>query len=312
MAEWYVKELSKLTNVSVQTLHYYDRVGLLKPSIRLSNGYRVYSESDLLKLQQIIALKFFGFKLSHIKKMMGMDQDAIDHFSSQAQFLEEKAKTYLEASRLLKKIISDSQHHKSIPWKMMIKLIEVYSMTRELAKSWAGQALDESELKEYAQFEHDLQENYSDQEKKMIHEAWDTLVNKVESNLDHDPSSEMGIALGKQCMDWVNNVYGKEYVDLRNAIWEKGFKGGHGSEEHGLSPKGVAWLDKAIDAYYRGRIYSVLNQSGNDLQKKKQWAAVLDDMYGDNQALKDELVDAALKDGNVSQEGKNWLKKMKN
>lgn len=58
MTQWFVKDLSKLTGVSVQTLHHYDRIGLLKPSLRQSNGYRIYSEKDLLKLQQIIALKF--------------------------------------------------------------------------------------------------------------------------------------------------------------------------------------------------------------------------------------------------------------
>jgi len=40
MAQWYVKDLSKLTGVSVQTLHHYDRIGLLKPSIRLPNSLK--------------------------------------------------------------------------------------------------------------------------------------------------------------------------------------------------------------------------------------------------------------------------------
>jgi DNA-binding transcriptional MerR regulator len=55
MTQWYVKDLSNLTGVSKQTLHHYDQIGLLKPSLRLTNGYRLYSEADLLKLQQIIA-----------------------------------------------------------------------------------------------------------------------------------------------------------------------------------------------------------------------------------------------------------------
>lgn len=62
------KRLSKLTGVSVQTLHHYDRIGLLKPSLRLSNGYRIYSKKDLLRLQQIVVLKFFGFELSLLIK----------------------------------------------------------------------------------------------------------------------------------------------------------------------------------------------------------------------------------------------------
>src|SRR5690349_10850336 len=104
MTQWYVKELSKLTQVSVQTLHHYDHIGLLVPSIRLANGYRLYSEKDLLKLQQIIALKYFGFGLSQIKTLLSSEVDMIDHLSVQSQFLEEKAKTLLEASQTLKNI----------------------------------------------------------------------------------------------------------------------------------------------------------------------------------------------------------------
>ena len=48
MTQWYVNELSKLTKVTVRTLHHYDKIGLLKPSLRRSNGYRLYSEADLL------------------------------------------------------------------------------------------------------------------------------------------------------------------------------------------------------------------------------------------------------------------------
>ena len=69
MAQWRIKEISDLTKISVRTLHHYDKIGLLKSSMRESNGYRWYSEGDLAKLQQIIALKFFGFSLGQIKTM---------------------------------------------------------------------------------------------------------------------------------------------------------------------------------------------------------------------------------------------------
>ncbi len=90
MTHWYVKDLSKLTKVSVQTLHYYDKLNLLKPSLRLDNGYRLYSEADLLKLQQILALKFFGFELSQIKALLASSVDVIEHFIVQSQFLQKK------------------------------------------------------------------------------------------------------------------------------------------------------------------------------------------------------------------------------
>ena len=70
--------------------HHYDRIGLLKASYRLENGYRLYSESDLLRLQQIIALKFFGFELSTIKTLITSDDTkAVEHLVAQAKFLEE-------------------------------------------------------------------------------------------------------------------------------------------------------------------------------------------------------------------------------
>ena len=107
MTHWYVKELSKITSVSVQTLHHYDRIGLLKPSHRRANGYRLYSEADLLKLQQIIALKFFGFELSQIKTLLAQEGALVGQLFDQAAYLEKKAKTLLDASHKLKEQIQD-------------------------------------------------------------------------------------------------------------------------------------------------------------------------------------------------------------
>ena len=312
MIQWYVKDLSKLTHVSVQTLHHYDRIGLLKPSVRLANGYRVYSEKDLLKLQQIVALKFFGFELSQIKKLLAADIDVIDHFSAQTQFLEDKAKTLLDASDALKAILSDCERQKSIPWESIIKLIEVYRMTRQLEKTWAGKVLSTNELKEFAHFEQELPKRFNESEEKKRVQEWDNLVSEIEANLNKDPAGEFGIKFGKRCMDWVNNLYGKKYIRLRNAIWEKGFKAGHAADEHGLSPAGVEWLDKAMDAYYRGRIYKILNQVGshpsNDVLKS--WEDLMTEMCGDEPDFKSDLIKAALADGKISQAAKDWLKEI--
>ncbi|VVC76603.1 HTH-type transcriptional activator mta [Aquicella siphonis] len=310
MTQWYVKDLSKLTHVSVQTLHHYDRIGLLKPSVRLPNGYRLYSEKDLLKLQQIIALKFFGFELAQIKQLLDADIDIIEHFSAQLQFLQDRAKQLFNASNALKDIISDCQRHQVIPWKNVIKLIEVYRMTQQLEKTWAGKVFNDKELKEYAKFEQELSARFTESEEMKCRQAWFDLAKEVEANLNMDPASETGIALGKRCMDWVNNLYGKQYIHLRNAIWEKGFMSGHGAEEHGLTPASVAWLDKAVDEYYKSRIYNILNQVNDkpSAQLLKQWNDLLNDMYGDDQAGKMELIKTALLDKKVSQAAKKWLK----
>jgi len=308
MAQWYVKDLSRITKVSVQTLHHYDRIGLLKPSLRLPNGYRVYSEKDLLRLQQILAMKFFGFELSRIKTLLGANSEIVDQFSRQSQFLEEKAKLFLDASEALKSILSDCRRDESIPWKTIIKIIEVYHMTQELEKSWAGKTLNQEELKQYANFEAELKTRFTEEQAKVSQEQWRNLTSEILANLDKDPSSDLGIALGKRCMDWVNRLYGKKYVKLRKAMWEKGFKGGH--VDYGLSSEGVAWLDKAISAYYKNRVYQILDQVGIPSEDRvlKLWNELLVDMCGDEQALKDKLVEVALKDQRIKEAAKTWLK----
>ncbi len=308
MTQWYVKELSKLTQVSVQTLHHYDRIGLLKPSVRLANGYRVYSEKDLLKLQQIIALKYFGFELSQIKTFFSSNIDMIDHFSAQSQFLEEKARALLDASRTLNSIISDCSQSKSISWETIIKLIEVYRMTQQLEKTWAGKVFSPEELKEYARFEQDLKSRFTQSEQKAFEQSWDDLVQLVDNNLDKDPTSDFGVSLGKRCMDWVNTYYGKNHVALRNTIWEKGLKKGQ-IQESTLSQESFSWLDKAITAYYRNRILNILLQI--DSQPKqvvlKQWEELLVDMHGNEQAPKNDIFKAILHDDTISQSAKKWL-----
>ena len=46
-----VGEVTALTHVSVRTLHHYDRIGLLRPARHSAAGYRMYGESELLRLQ---------------------------------------------------------------------------------------------------------------------------------------------------------------------------------------------------------------------------------------------------------------------
>ena len=65
-----VKEVSKLTGVSIRTLHYYDKIGLLHPSSVTDAGYRLYDEIALERLQQILLFRELAFPLKDIKKIV--------------------------------------------------------------------------------------------------------------------------------------------------------------------------------------------------------------------------------------------------
>ena len=63
-------EFAKLANVTQRTLRYYDKIGLLKPSLIMENGYRKYSDDDLIQLQKIVFYKQLGFSLEEIFPMI--------------------------------------------------------------------------------------------------------------------------------------------------------------------------------------------------------------------------------------------------
>lgn len=71
-----VKEISDITGISVRTLHYYDEIGLLKPTEKSEAGYRLYDDKALETLQQILFFREFDIPLKEIRSIM--DSPALD------------------------------------------------------------------------------------------------------------------------------------------------------------------------------------------------------------------------------------------
>ncbi len=65
-----VKEVSDLTGISVRTLHYYDEIGLLKPTNKSEAGYRLYDDKALEALQQVLFFREFDIPLKEIKAIV--------------------------------------------------------------------------------------------------------------------------------------------------------------------------------------------------------------------------------------------------
>lgn len=86
-----VKEVSKITGISIRTLRYYDKIGLLKPTELTKSGYRLYDNKALEKLQEIMFFREMEIPLMDIKKIMdnpGYDKEQA--LSAQKSFLERK------------------------------------------------------------------------------------------------------------------------------------------------------------------------------------------------------------------------------
>ncbi len=91
-----VNEVSKLTGVSIRTLQYYDKIGLLQPAKYTQTGYRLYDDTAIEKLQQILLFRELGFPLKEIKVMISSpDFDRGKALEQQITLLQHK-KEHLE------------------------------------------------------------------------------------------------------------------------------------------------------------------------------------------------------------------------
>ena len=88
-----VKEVSRISGVSVRTLHHYDAIGLLKPARVTEAGYRLYDEKALERLQTILLFREFEFPLKEIRDILDSpDFDPLQALDAQIHLLELKRK----------------------------------------------------------------------------------------------------------------------------------------------------------------------------------------------------------------------------
>ncbi|MET3644622.1 MerR family transcriptional regulator [Streptococcus gallinaceus] len=92
-----VQEMSRLSGISVRTLHYYDEIGLFAPTFVGENGYRYYDDECFVRLQEILLFRELEFPLKKIKEIMDSpDYDRSQALADQIRWLELK-KAHLEA-----------------------------------------------------------------------------------------------------------------------------------------------------------------------------------------------------------------------
>lgn len=149
MKYYQIKEISQMTSLTIRSLQYYDEICLLKPTKRSISGYRLYSETDLIRLQQITTLKFLGFSLSMIKKIMENPHfDVMTSIGIQARELTEKAMRINEAASLLTYISTQMEMNQPVNWKSTAKIIEILelnTMNDQVLQKYQSEA-EQSEL----------------------------------------------------------------------------------------------------------------------------------------------------------------------
>lgn len=141
-----VKEVSRLTGVSVRTLHHYDAIDLLKPTAVTRTGYRLYDDAALGRLQSILLFRELQFPLKEIKKILdNPDFDPQEALSQQIHLLELRLKHTEElisfARTIQEKGVYDMDFH-------AFDKPEIDQYTAEVKERWgATKAYEEYQLK---------------------------------------------------------------------------------------------------------------------------------------------------------------------
>jgi DNA-binding transcriptional MerR regulator len=200
-----IREFAKLTRVTVRTLHYYDQLGLLKPGFERPNGYRVYTDADLLKLQQIVTLKFMGFSLDEIRRLLdSRGYEAVKALKVQAGAVRDEIARLREASRAIDQVLARLEKDGRIHKEKLIKIMEVIQMGEDVKKGWHEKFFSEADLKEFAE----VGQKYSPEAMAAYQSRWAGLIAEVKANLGLDPAGDRAQDIGRRWTALLDEAYG--------------------------------------------------------------------------------------------------------
>jgi len=273
-----------MTLTSKRMLRHYDKIGLLKPSYRASNGYRWYTEQDLAKLQQIIALKYFGFALSSIKSMLNKHSSIHAHLQAQQLVVRQESLRLQQVSDALSVVLGRLSPGGAPNWNDLIQLIERYRMTENLRKilkeSWAGTELSPSQFEEYLAMYEEFPAEFAER---------DALIEEINQGKVGAPDGPDGERIVRFMFDFIKKTR-KQFA--RQAKFGSGLlmsiQSGK-TAKFQLTQEGMKWMSGATLAFWLKRwdtLYdNIVASLGTDPHGKvgkkiaKQWRDLIDDYF---------------------------------
>jgi len=124
-----ISEFAKKSGVTIKTLLHYEKIGLLIPSSRNENGYRMYCKRDFLKLQQITTLKYIGLSLKEINNIINENNENLEKMIAiQKKALEEKKKHIEEVINVFNKAEIKAKENGFLDADSLIDIIKITNM----------------------------------------------------------------------------------------------------------------------------------------------------------------------------------------
>lgn len=143
-----IGEVAKKMGVTVRTLQYYDKEGLLSPSKQSEGGRRLYSSKDLIMLHQVLSLKSLGFTLDDIKERLiklETPKDVANALSEQADDIRNKIKNLQDSLKAIEQLKEEVLQMNTVNFKKYADIIVNLQMKNEfypLIKRFDDNTLD--------------------------------------------------------------------------------------------------------------------------------------------------------------------------
>lgn len=199
------KDVAKLANISVRTLHHYDEIGLLCPKRNDENGYREYYLDDISKLQQILFFKQCGFSLEKIKKLLQSPK-----FNKEEAFEIQKKHLLHEKARIEKMINVLEKSKKALKGEITMTNKEKFEgfdfssnpYEEEARERWGDDAVDESNSHIAA---------LSKEERHELNAGMEDILKKMAEVMTCKPESEPAQKATQAFFEFLNNSFGYKY-----------------------------------------------------------------------------------------------------
>lgn len=241
-----ISKLAKSANVSVRTLQYYDKIGLLKPSCFSESKGRLYTENDIALLHQIVTLKSLGLTLEEIKsKINPVDNssDVLDILNQQTYIINEqisKSMKVLESMEMIKKEILTS---KTVDWEKYSNIMKLISDNNEYY--WVINYLEKDMLKKISDIH--ANDNKLNKPEGWLKECLNKAIELEEKGVSYDSEEAQELA-----SEWW--YYIKRYTDEDEELIYQIYNFYNSSikwpgEFGDIQKRSQAFLEKTIEHY---------------------------------------------------------------
>ena len=179
-----VREFANMAGVTVRTLQYYDRIGVLEPSDKTDAQHRLYARHDLLKLQQIMTLKQLGFTLKEIKHMIQHpDYDLRSALDAQKQAIDAQIEQLQQVSSAMENALQILDTTDNWDWDSVQFIIQ--GMTDKRYLDWVRKYFSDEQLATLAHQSQDIPL----EEMQGAFKKWQSIAERLRQNR-HQPADD--------------------------------------------------------------------------------------------------------------------------